>query len=46
MSFDQSLYTVDEGNGSITLFVWSNVAGGPVNGSVVFFTEDGSATCK
>ena len=44
--FDKSSYVAHEEDGSVTLAVRTNVAGGPANGSVVFFTEDGSATGK
>ena len=42
--FDQTSHTTHEGDGSVTLVLRTNVAGGPPNGSVVFYTEDSSAT--
>ena len=42
--FDPTSYTVDEDAGVATLTVRTNVPGGPVDGAVQFYTEDGSAT--
>ena len=44
--FDRTSYVAHEEDGSVTLVVRTNVAGGPGNSSVVFFTEDSSATGK
>ena len=41
--FNRREYSVSEDGGSVTLTVRTNVPGGPPNGSVTFFTEDGSA---
>ena len=42
--FDPTSYTVNEDTGVATLTVRTNVPGGPVDGAVQFYTEDGSAT--
>ena len=42
--FDPTSYTVNEDAGVAILTVRTNVPGGPVDGAVQFYTEDGSAT--
>lgn len=41
--FDPTSYTVDENAGVATLTVRTNIAGGPDDGAVQFYTENGSA---
>lgn len=42
--FDPTSYNVNENAGTVTLTIRTNVPGGPDDGAVVFYTEDGSAT--
>ena len=41
--FDPASYTVNENAGTATLTIRTDVPGGPVDGAVEFYTEDGSA---
>ena len=44
MFFEPTSYTVDESAGVATLTIGTNVPGGPQDGAVQFYTEDGLAT--
>ena len=42
--FGPTMYSVNENDGTVTLTVQTDVAGGPQSGAVQFYTESGSAT--
>ena len=44
--FDPTSYVVMEDAGTVTLTIMTNVLGGPLNGIVLFTTENGTATSK
>ena len=44
MFFDPTSYTVNENDGTATITVRTDTPGGPQDGAVQFFTEDGTAT--
>ena len=44
--FEPTSYTGNEDAGTVTLTIKTNVPGGPSDGGVEFYTEDGTATGK
>ena len=46
MWFEPTAYTVNEDAGTVTLTIKTNVPGGPSDGGVEFYTEDGTAIGK
>ena len=42
--FEPISYTVSEDAGTVTLTIKTNVPGGPSDGGVEFYTEDGTAS--